>query len=165
MNYGQRLNFLKMYSIQRRHERYKIIYLYKIKEKLVPNISSTNGLQFYISRRHGCMCRIPPYPLHHNKAVVARNASFALIAENLWNVLPKSIRNISGLSIDAFKRRLDNSLMLYADEPRSSSNGKFTDIHGRASNSLYNISTNLEIKRIVDLYGKKGGLPRWPCSD
>ena len=165
MNYGQRLNFLKMYSIQRRHERYKIIYLYKIKEKLVPNISSTNGLQFYISRRHGCMCRIPPYPLHHNKAVVARNASFALTAANLWNVLPKSIRNISGLSIDAFKRRLDNALMLYPDEPRSSSNGKFTDIHGRASNSLYDISKNLEIKRIVDLYGEKGGLPRWPCSD
>ena len=111
------------------------------------------------------MCKIPPYPLHHNKAVAARNASFALTASNLWNILPKSIRDISGLSIDTFKRRLDKTLVLYPDEPRSSSSGLFTDIHGRASNSLYDISRNLEIKRIVALTGEEGGLPRWPCSN
>ena len=145
MDYAQRLNFLKMYSVQRRHERYKILYLYKIKEKLVPNVSSTYGLQFYNNKRHGCMCRIPSYPLYHNKAVVARNASFALTASNLWNILPKSIRDLSGLSIGAFKRRLDKALVLYPDEPRSSSSGKFTDTHGRASNSLYDIAQHVEV--------------------
>ena len=165
LDYAQRLKLLKMYSVQRRHERYKIIYLYKIKEKLVPNISNTHGLQFYTSRRHGCMCKIPTYPLHHNKAVVARNASFALTASKIWNILPKRIRDISGLSIGVFKRRLDGTLVLYPDEPRSSSSGRFTDIHGRVSNSLYDISRNLEIKRIVALNGEEGGLPRWPCSN
>ena len=139
MDYAQRLKFLKMYSVQRRHERYKILYLYKIKEKMVPNISGTYGLQFYNSKRHGCMCRIPSYPLYHNKAVVARNASFALTASSLWNILPKSIRDLSGLKLTAFKRRLDKALILYPDEPRSSSSGQFTDSNGRASNSLIDI--------------------------
>ena len=111
------------------------------------------------------MCKIPSYPLHHNKAVVARNASFALTASNLWNILPKSIRDISGLSIGAFKRRLDKTLVLYPDEPRSSSSGLFTDIQGKISNFIYDISRNLEIKRIEALNGEEGGLPRWPCSN
>ena len=32
LDYTQRLKMLKMYSIQRRHERYKMLYAYKIKE-------------------------------------------------------------------------------------------------------------------------------------
>ena len=38
-DYAQRLNKLPITSIQRRHERYKILYAYKVKEGLVPNIS------------------------------------------------------------------------------------------------------------------------------
>ena len=164
MDYAQRLKFLKMYSVQRRHERYKILYLYKIKEKMVPNISGTYGLQFYNSKRHGCMCRIPSYPLYHNKAVIARNASFALTASRLWNILPKYIRDLSGLKLIAFKRRLDKTLMLYPDEPRSSSSGRYTDSNGRVSNSLIDIGENVEIKRMLTQHCD-GGLPRWPCSD
>ena len=73
LNYVQRLKFTKLYSVQRRHERYKIIYIYKIKENKVPNISSTHGIQFYLNKRHGCMSKMPPYPLHHNLAVTASN--------------------------------------------------------------------------------------------
>ena len=48
LDYAERLKKLKkpMYSIQRRNERFKIIYIYKIKERLVPNISNRNGLTF-----------------------------------------------------------------------------------------------------------------------
>ena len=38
-DYAQCLNKLHMTSIQRRHERYKLLYTYKLKEGLVPNIS------------------------------------------------------------------------------------------------------------------------------
>ena len=82
LDYAQHLKVLKMYSVQRRHERYKITYIYKIKENFVPNISDTHGLQFFYSRRHGCICRMPPYPLYHNKAVIARKNSFALTASS-----------------------------------------------------------------------------------
>ena len=46
LDYAQRLKKLSMYSVQRRHERYRIIYIYKIKEGLVPNVSESHGLQF-----------------------------------------------------------------------------------------------------------------------
>ena len=168
LDYGQRLRFLKLFSVQRRHERYKIIYIYKIKEGLVPNISNSHGLQFLLNRRQGCMCKMPSYPLHHNKAVTARNNSFALTASSLWNCLPKHIRDISGLSVEAFKRRLDKVLKLYPDEPRCSATGFYADVHGRASNSLIDISRNREIRQRVatdPVDVQEGGLPRWPCSN
>ena len=168
LDYAQRLKTLKLYSTQRRHERYKLIYIYKIKEKLVPNISSTYGLQFFNSKRHGCMCRIPSYTLYHNRTVIARNNSFALTASSLWNCLPAHIRNITGLSVEAFKRRLDKVLDLYPDVPRCSSTGVYTDEHGRASNSILHISRNREIRRRAEdqpMDASKGGLPRWPSSN
>ena len=58
LDYAQRLKKLKMYSIQRRHERYKILYVYKIKEKLVPNVTQSHGLYFEYGRR-GCECKLP----------------------------------------------------------------------------------------------------------
>ena len=167
LDYAQRLKKLNMYSVQRRHERYKIIYVYKIKEKLVQNISSSHGLQFYQRGRLGCVCRIPSYPLHHNKAVTARNNSFALTASSLWNSLPKNIRNISGLSVAAFKRKLDRVLKIYPDEPRCSSIGFYTDMHGRASNSLTDLSRYREIRRLLSdpAMVPEGGPPGWPGSN
>ena len=60
-DYTQRLSKLPISSIQRRHERYKILYAYKVKEGLVPNISKTHGLKFTNSGRRGCRCAVPNY--------------------------------------------------------------------------------------------------------
>ena len=167
LDYGQRLKALNMYSVQRRHERYKIIYIYKIKENLVQNISVSHGLQFSQRGRLGCVCKMPSYPLHHNKAVIARNNSFALTASSLWNSLPKHIRDISGVSVDTFKRRLDKILKKYPDEPRCSSNGCYTDMHGRASNSITDLSRNRELRRLLSVPAMvpEGGPPGWPSSN
>ena len=167
LDYAQRLKALKLYSIQRRHERYKIIYAYKIKEEIVTNISDNYGLQFSYHGRHGCRCEIPTYPLHHNKAGKARDDSFALTACNLWNALPKYIRNISGKSINSFKSNLDKALKYYPDLPRCSSSGRFKDKHGRNSNSLCDLYKDSEIRKFVDQSEdiSKDGLPRWPGSN
>ena len=167
LDYAQRLKELKLYSIQRRHERYKIIYAYKIKEGLVPNISEVHGPQFSFHDRRGCRCVIPSYPLHHNKAGRARDDSFTLTASNLWNSLPKYIRNISGKSVVSFKRKLDKALEHYPDIPRCSASGTLKDKHGRNTNSLCDIYKVTEIKKLVDKSEdvSKGGLPRWPGSD
>ena len=176
LNYGQRLKKLGMYSIQRRHERYKIIYTYKIKEGLVPNISESYGLQFQSNERHGCVCKIPTFPLYNNKAMVARNKSFALTASALWNSLPKSIRDTSGVNVDSFKRRLDTVLRNYPDEPRASASGLYTNSLGRTSNSLIDIYKNHEVRRRVNQmmhpqaggppggHPQTGGPPGWPGS-
>ena len=80
-----------MYSIQRRNERFKIIYIYKIKEKKVPKISSKNGLTFSMHVRHGCRCNMTSFPIR-GKARNARDRSFAWTAFNLWNSLPRCVR-------------------------------------------------------------------------
>ena len=166
LDYGQRLKRLKLSSIQRRHERYKIIYTYKIKEGLVPNISDTHGLQFLPNERHGCICKMPKYPLYNSKSPAARNRSYALTASALWNSLPKCVRNISGIGVDTFKRILDAVLKFIPDEPRCSASGVYTNSLGRTSNSLYDVFNNREIRKSVNqmVNPQAGGLPRWPGS-
>ena len=149
LDYAQRLKALGLYSVQRRHERYKIIYAYKIKEGLVENLSDAYGLNFTYYGRHGCRCTMPTFPLYNNKVKKARTNSFALTACNLWNSLPKHIRNISGKNIEYFKKTLDNTLKQYPDIPRCSAVGLYRDIHGRKSNSLYHILKDKEIKKIA----------------
>ena len=49
LNYWERLNSLRLYSVQRRRERYIILYVFKILHNLVPNC----GLQFQENSRTG----------------------------------------------------------------------------------------------------------------
>jgi len=115
LDYAQRLRKLKMYSIQKRYERYKILYGDKIKEKLVPNVTQSHGLYFEYGR-HGCECKLPRY--HIRKGIKkTRENSFALTARNLWNSLPRRIRDISGEDLKNFKRKLDRVLSYYPDIP------------------------------------------------
>ena len=125
-----------MYSIQRRNERFKIIYIYKIKEGLVPNISNRNGLTFGMHVRHGCRCNMPTFPIR-GRAMKARDGSFAWTACNLWNLLPRSVRDISGRKVEYFKNKLDKILTAFPDIPRCAKSGHSFDRHGRSkSNSL-----------------------------
>ena len=97
----------------------------------------------------------------------ARNASFALTASLLWNSLPAEIRNVSGVSVDTFKRKLDKLLRNYPDDPRGSSTGICINQQGRLSNSLYDLSRNVEVKMKIKKHREEesvkmkiGGLPR-----
>ena len=55
-NYHQRLHILKLYSLQRRRERYAALYMYKIYAGLVPN---NLQMEFYTNRRGHIKCRQP----------------------------------------------------------------------------------------------------------
>ena len=44
-NYWERPHELKLYSLQRRRERYIIIYIWKITQRIMPNIDGTMGAQ------------------------------------------------------------------------------------------------------------------------
>ena len=81
--------------------------------------------------------------------------------------MPRHIRNISGKSIDGFKRHLDKTLKLYPDVPRCSSTGRFKDKHGRNSNSLYDLYKDSEVRKFVNQSEdiSKGGPPGWPGSN
>ena len=147
LSYSDRLEALHLHSIQRRHERYKILYIYKIKEGLVPNLPShptepgnSYALRFTPCLRGGYRCSLPNQILHHNPATIPRDSSFALTASRLWNCLPPNISAISNLKVSSFKKQLDKFLDLFPEEPRCSASGNFTDPNtGRNSNSIFHM--------------------------
>ena len=137
-----------MYSIQRRNERFKILYLYKIKEGLVPNVSNKYRL-YFTEGRLGCLCKIPRFR-PRGKARKARDSSFAWTACNLWNSLPKCVRDIAGENVMFFKNKLDKVLAYYPDVPRCGESGHSYDRNLCKSNSLCDHYRDRRIGPIVN---------------
>ena len=115
MDYWDQLKFLNMYSLQRRRERYCIIYVWKILENLVPNF----GVKVGYNKRLGRYCVIPHVRQSSSgKIQTIRFGSMGVNGPRVFNCLPPQIRNLSGCSIEVFKRALDNHLKSIPDEPR-----------------------------------------------
>ena len=117
-DYWSRLKALKLYSVQRRFERYSIIYTYKVLESLAPNFT-VNKIQSTYSERRGRMCKIPPLTNRQCPSIVknAREGSMAIRGPRLFNELPKYLRNVSSVSSDTFKKKLDRYLAQLPDQP------------------------------------------------
>ena len=135
----ERLDSFKLYSLQRRRERYRIIYIWKILENLVPNIGA-DKIQSRCSIRHGRTCILPPRPSNNAPTYIKRllEGSFCVNAVNLFNSIPKSIRNLSNVDTLTFKRKLDGFLTTIADEPQCPG---YTARRRAASNSLTHMIT------------------------
>ena len=117
MNYWELLKLFKLYSLERRRERYRIIYTWKILENLVPNMSQ-NPITKRSSIRYGRQCIIAS---KNSKATIAHQNlkfnSFPVHGPRLFNKMPKEIRALTGCSTDIFKSNLDKFLSLIPDEP------------------------------------------------
>ena len=114
-NYWEQLSLLKLYSLQRRRERYIILYIWKTIESIVPNF----GINTRVNPRTGRFCVVP----HVKSAAPAqvqslRFASLSINGPRLFNAMPKNIRNIHGCATNAFKLALDKYLKSVPDEPR-----------------------------------------------
>ena len=140
-DYWERLKYLNLYSIQRRFERYTIIYVWKILHEIVHN----PGLEFRkegpAQLRHGLTCNVP------KTVSKLREHSFLIRGPKLFNSLPKDIREFpfdsmisKQQAIDNFKKRLDDYLHQIPDEPSSRSEyTKYmtgTTINGDVTNSI-----------------------------
>ena len=105
MNYWERLSHLKMNSLQRRNERYRIIYTWKILEGLVPKCG-VEEISESENKRLGRLCKIPKLVgSTHTKKL--RSQSLQLIGPTLFNPLPKKLRNMKQVGVDKFKEHLD----------------------------------------------------------
>ena len=91
-SYQERLSNQKIYSLQRRRERYIIIYVWKILENLVPN-DLVKPLQFYVSARRGHLCSVSHVRLGHTRTLAY--SSFRWKGIRLFNSLSMHIRNIT----------------------------------------------------------------------
>ena len=118
LDYWERLKSLRMYSQERRRERYRIIYTWKILEGQVPPISvrEDGGIKKLCSPRNGITCGIPPLPKSPQISKL-REASLNHHGARLFNVLPKQIRNLTNCSVNQFKNSLDTVLNNIPDLP------------------------------------------------
>ena len=119
-SYWESLKDIGLYSLQRRRERYQIIYLWSILEKQVPNIQSNGGelikVQSTSDSRLGRT--IQTRPLRNTRFGNLRFYSLPFHGARLFNSLPKDVRNMSQCPKTAFKSAIDTLLSKIDDEPR-----------------------------------------------
>ena len=118
MSYRERLDYLKIYSLERRRDRYAIIYIWKIIQGLAPNLMGRDRIKYASTNmRLGRCCVLPT--LNHSApryVQTLRENSFAIHGPRLFNVLDKELRNFDG-TLDTFKGRLDKFLATISDAP------------------------------------------------
>ena len=97
MPYHERLESLGLYSLQRRRDRYCIIYIWKIIEGMTPNLFNPITSTF--------SCVISHANVGHVGTLVYN--SFRWRSIRLFNSLPMDLRSISLCSVLRFKTQLD----------------------------------------------------------
>ena len=103
-------------SQQRRSERFRILYSWKIMENMTPNC----GISWNENDKTGRYCSIPSIPLKASDRVKSiKLAAFQTRGPKLFNALLFYLRNISGCSLNKFKNQLDNYLNKFPDTPLS----------------------------------------------
>ena len=139
LNYWDTLKHFNLYSLERRRERYRIIYVWKIIEHMVPNISSNEQRQISVqfTSRFGRKCCVPP-PSGTSRFSSLYENSLAVNGPKLFNVMPQYIRDITNCSVNTFKSNLDKFLCTIADQPSIPGYiGGNNQLHG--SNSLIDV--------------------------
>ena len=111
-NYHQRLRKLKLFSLQRRRERYTTIYMYKLSSGIVPN---NLNLQFYTTRRGERKCHAPRLNAQNTHHSTLRHNYFTSTGPSLFNLLPAKIKEAE--TLESFKSQLDRFLWTIPDLP------------------------------------------------
>jgi hypothetical protein len=142
-SYWDRLTAANLSSIERRAERYRIIYAWKIAANLVPN----PGMHFATStgRSGGLKFTIPDFTGKDGKVRSLINRSFFSEGPRLFNTLPAWMRD-TGVSLNVLKSRLDGLLSLLPDHPRSQDHSpEPTAANGFRSNSVRDWLSHLDL--------------------
>ena len=128
MNYWEKLSHLRVYSQERRRERYQICFLWKLSQGLVEGYS----MKWQWSDRRGRLA-IPATIPRKTPAKVraAREHSLGVHGAHLFNILPQSLRNENSGDFLLFKNHLDIFLAKIPDQPTTPGLGR-----AAASNSL-----------------------------
>ena len=127
-DYVQRLKKLKLYSMQRRRERYIILYMVKIIYELVPNPG------FVYSYNDRTLLKVTPKSASRGPSWVKKaiEASFFRQGPLLFNKLPRNMRDFHNTptpdskTLARFKSKLDRHLATIADHPGNAHNSLLT---------------------------------------
>ena len=128
MSYWEKLSELRVYSQERRRERYQICFLWKLSQGLIEGYS----VNWQLSERRGRY--VIPNPIPKNAPSTVRKAgecSLGVHGAHLFNILPKSLRNENSADFPLFKNHLDIFLAMIPDQPTTTGLAR-----SAASNSL-----------------------------
>ena len=112
LNYYERLAKLKLYSLQRRRERFIIIHTWKIFKKLAPNDVQ---LKFHLHNRLGIQADRLPLKGQSERVKTLRHNFFSHSGPRLFNLIPGQIK--SAQTLQTFKNKLDKFLRKIPDFP------------------------------------------------
>ena len=113
LDYWDRLSSLHLYSQERRRERYRIIFVWKIAQQLVMGYT----MMFVDNQRRGRLADVHIVPNHLPPAVrKAREASLPVKGAKLFNMIPRELRDMTGTALQ-FKAGLDKWLTTIPDQP------------------------------------------------
>ena len=122
LNYWEKLSELRLYSQERRRERYQVIFLWKISQGMVSgyDVEFTSGL----GRRARTI--IPRTVVRAAPTVVknARERSLGVRGARLFNLLPDQLRSLNTDHIEVFKNHLDVFLSSIPDQPTMTGLGR-----------------------------------------
>jgi hypothetical protein len=134
LSYWDRLKKLRIQSLERRHERYCILYVVKIILGLVPNF----GLKWHLNERTGIHLTVPLIPSVSNSKAYTRNLisnSPKYRMSRLFNALPIELRWPPSCDladpISSYKTALDHYLATIPDQPTD-----YSQQRAAASNSI-----------------------------
>ena len=134
LSYWDQLKKVKLYSLERRRERYMIIYIWRILEHQVPDFTVN---KIHSLNEGGRLGRRSSSPLVNSYASSemkkVRYSSLSVRGPQLFNVLPADLRNLKNCSVESFKRALDKFLSTVPDEPQIPG---YTAMRRADSNSL-----------------------------
>ena len=114
LSYWERLKVMNLQSIQRRFDRYKLIYTWKVINGTVPNC----GLNWAESPHNGRMIIIPEEGDYLNSI---RRQSFSFTAGQTFNYLPRYMRDDNLSSLEVWKASLTKLLEKVPDCPKTTS--------------------------------------------
>ena len=120
MSYVERLKKLRLFSLERRRDRFRIIYVWRIINGLSPNLSDLRyKIITKINLRRGLECKIPVLNRSANRTnslQTLADGSFAVAGPKLFNCIDRDIREYSG-PLSGFKNKLDRFLWTVPDVP------------------------------------------------
>ena len=114
MGYWDKLSHLRVYSQERRRERYQICFIWKLSQGLVEGYS----IKWQWSDRRGRIAIPNSIPrTAHVKIKQARERSLGVHGALLFNLLPVNLRNEDSGDFALFKNHLDIFLAMIPDQP------------------------------------------------
>ena len=115
LTYWDKLQELRLYSQERRRERYQMIFIWKISQCLV----SGYKIPFSVNSRTGRWAVPAQLPAQATPSSVkaAKECSFRVKGCQLFNLLPMVLRNSNHGDILMFKNNLDHFLSCVPDQP------------------------------------------------